>query len=264
MQPLCAIHAHQSIAMCAYYAHDLAVHEMQKRGMDIEWLKGRKKELKITDAALARALGVERSVANKVVNGKTVMNARRVDEVSSLLNVSRDELMYRAGISGTRPNSEPDRHLVAGPGRGKTTAHVDVAQNAISLKQFDLSYSMGPGTNIDDYVEEGTHEFDAELLSKLTRAPSERLFVARADGDSMFPTLLTDDLVVIDTTQKVLNLRDRIWACSIYGAGAIKRLRPAAEGKVEIISDNPSVKDELVDASDVHIVGRVIWLGRRI
>ncbi|MBB3940716.1 transcriptional regulator with XRE-family HTH domain [Novosphingobium fluoreni] len=136
--------------------------------------------------------------------------------------------------------------------------------SAVTLRSFDLSYSMGPGTNIDDYVEEGTYEFDAGMLAKLTHAPADRLFVARADGDSMFPTLLSDDLVVIDTTQRVVNLRDRIWACSIYGAGAIKRLRPAAKGKMEIISDNPAVKDDLVDAEDIHIVGRVIWLGRRI
>ncbi|AOR78630.1 hypothetical protein BES08_10890 [Novosphingobium resinovorum] len=123
---------------------------------------------------------------------------------------------------------------------------------------------MGPGTNIDDYVEEGTYKFDPDMLSRLTRAPHEKLFVARGDGDSMFPTLMNDDTVVIDTTQRVVNLRDRIWACSIHGAGAIKRLRPAADGKVEIISDNPAVKDDLVDATDIHIVGRVIWLGRRV
>jgi transcriptional regulator with XRE-family HTH domain len=136
--------------------------------------------------------------------------------------------------------------------------------NVVTLRSFDLSYAMGPGTNIDDYVEEGTYEFDAGMLSRLTHASHDRLFVARGDGDSMFPTLVNDDTVVIDTTQTALNLRDRIWACSIYGSGAIKRLRPSADGKVEVISDNPAVKDELVDAADIHIVGRVIWLGRRI
>ena len=137
-------------------------------------------------------------------------------------------------------------------------------ENVVTLRSFDLSYAMGPGTNIDDYVEEGTHEFDASLLSRLTHASFDKLFVARGEGDSMFPTLINDDLVVIDTSQTVLNLRDRIWACSIYGAGAIKRLRPIADGKVEVISDNPVLKDEIVDASELYIIGRVIWLGRRV
>ncbi|WP_240338945.1 S24 family peptidase [Novosphingobium sp. BW1] len=134
----------------------------------------------------------------------------------------------------------------------------------MTLRSFDLSYSMGPGANIDDYVEEGTYEFDANMLAKLTRAPVDRLFVARGDGDSMFPTLVNDDTVVIDTTQTVLNLQDRIWACSVYGAGAIKRLRAIAGGKVLVQSDNPNIPDQEIISDDLRIVGRVIWLGRRI
>lgn len=141
---------------------------------------------------------------------------------------------------------------------------VATSDSVVTLRMFDLSFAMGPGTNIDDYVEEGTYEFDAHMLSKLTRAPADRLFVARGDGDSMFPTLMNDDMLVIDTTQNVLNMQDRIWACSLYGAGAIKRLRSSQGGKVLVKSDNTAIDDQEVDGSDLHIVGRVIWMGRRI
>ncbi|EJL21923.1 putative transcriptional regulator [Novosphingobium sp. AP12] len=177
--------------------------------------------------------------------------------------VTLEKLLAAVGAADRVPSI-----VRAAPGAGKTKSYTEVisraAENVVTLRSFDLSYSMGPGTNIDDYVEDEEVQFDAGMLAKLTRAPAESLFVARGEGDSMFPTLLNDDTIVIDTTQKVVNLRDRIWACSIHGAGAIKRLRPSAEGKVEVISDNPAIKDDLVDAVDIHIIGRVIWLGRRV
>ncbi|OHT19936.1 S24 family peptidase [Edaphosphingomonas haloaromaticamans] len=144
------------------------------------------------------------------------------------------------------------------------TRSAHASDGAVALKQIDLSFSMGPGSNIDDYVEEGTLDFDANLLRSITRSPAERLYVAKGDGDSMFPTLINDDMVIFDTLQRQLNLQDRIWACSIHGAGAIKRLRSVGKGRVLVISDNPAVDNQEVQAEDLFIVGRVIWVGRRM
>lgn len=135
---------------------------------------------------------------------------------------------------------------------------------SITLKQLDLGLSMGNGSNLDDYVEEGEFEFDANLLRTITRSPVHRLFVARGDGDSMMPTLLDSDMVIVDTVQHELNRTDKIWAISLFGAGGIKRLRTVGPGRVEIISDNPNVPNQEVNREDLRILGRVIWVGRRI
>lgn len=134
----------------------------------------------------------------------------------------------------------------------------------VTLLQLDLSYSMGPGRSIDDYIESEPVEFDRAMLRSITRAEPARLRLARGVGDSMFPTLQTADRVMIDTTQTVLNQTDRIWAVSINGAGAIKRLRAIGGGKVLILSDNKEVPPQEVDADDLVIGGRVIWLARDI
>jgi phage repressor protein C with HTH and peptisase S24 domain len=84
------------------------------------------------------------------------------------------------------------------------------------------------------------------------------------DYSSQKATAINDDEVLIDTTQRVLNMQDRIWACAYQGAGMIKRLRAVGEQKVEIRSDNKTVGDQVVPADDLHIVGRVIWIGRRV
>jgi phage repressor protein C with HTH and peptisase S24 domain len=78
----------------------------------------------------------------------------------------------------------------------------------------------------------------------------------------MMPTLVTSDLVWIDTTQKHLNQQDRIWAVSIYGAAAIKRLRKVGNGRVLVVSDNPAIDNYEVDEGDLVIGGRVIRFAR--
>lgn len=152
------------------------------------------------------------------------------------------------------PSAVPDTPPTRGASDG---------DGAITLKRINLGFAMGDGSNLDDYVEEGTVEFDPNLLRAISQSPAHRLLVADGVGDSMQPTLLDSDLLVIDTLQTRLNMTDRIWAIALYGAGAVKRLRPAAGGKLEIISDNTLHEKQIVDAQDVRIIGRVVWSGRR-
>ncbi len=136
--------------------------------------------------------------------------------------------------------------------------------DTVELRRFDISYALGPGTNIDDYVEEGKIRFDLAWLRSITRANTDMLFVARGDGDSMAPTVINDDTVIIDTSQRELNLQDRIWAASVFGAGMIKRLRKIGRDRVQVVSDNKDVSPQDINMTDLHIVGRVVWVGRRV
>lgn len=135
-------------------------------------------------------------------------------------------------------------------------------EGTVSLKVVDLNLAMGDGGNLDDWADEESVEFDLNLLRSITRSPAARVIVVRPRGDSMFPTLLNGDWVLIDTTQRTLNLDDKIWACSVYGAGAVKRLKAIGKSKVEVRSDNPIAGNREVDAGDLVILGRVIWIGR--
>lgn len=132
-----------------------------------------------------------------------------------------------------------------------------------AVVKLDLRLPMGPGATVDDYVEEEPLEFDLAYIRSFSRTPLHRLRIAEGVGDSMFPTLLSADLVWIDTTQNQLLHSDRIYAASINGGAAIKRLRPIDGGKrVLIISDNKTVDSYEVDAKDVAIWGRVIRFTR--
>lgn len=172
-----------------------------------------------------------------------------IEEVLSLPRGHLARLVYADVLVA----QEPDQPVVRTVDRGETGAVIKI----------DLSLPMGPGATVDEYVEEEPLVFDLVYIQSFTRAPLHRLRIAQGVGDSMFPTLVSNDLVWIDTTQNELVHSDRIYAASINGGAAIKRLRPIAGGqRILVISDNKTIDAYEVDAADVQIWGRVIRFAR--
>ncbi|SDA15090.1 hypothetical protein SAMN03159340_00639 [Sphingomonas sp. NFR15] len=130
--------------------------------------------------------------------------------------------------------------------------------------RMDLSYAMGPGTDIDqDYIDGEIVQLDVSFLRRLTPSSPELIRIVNGVGDSMFPTIHDSEDLVLDLGQRTLNLQDRIWAISLFGVGAVKRLQVVGQGRIEVISDNPDVPNREVDAEDIIIVGRVVGSIRR-
>lgn len=188
-----------------------------------------------------------------------------LDEVSQLLHQPRE--LFERAIRGEEveplKRSKPEKPRRLTPDL-PIVRDISADDGMIEIKSLDLSYSMGPGTELESYIEEEPINFDPVFLRRLTRAPYSRLRLARGMGDSMLPTLLPGDVVMIDTTQQMLNMSDRVFAVALHGAAAIKRLRLAKDGQILVVSDNPNVENYLIDAEDVVIHGRVVWFAREM
>jgi len=174
------------------------------------------------------------------------------------------KLAQAAGRSIDQFIDEPWRPATSAAPDIPPTTFASADDETVEIGSLDLRFSMGPGTTIDDYIEEMPVRFALEFIRSFTRTPPARLRRAIGVGDSMLPTIHNSDAVWIDTTQTMLNLNDRIWAVSLFGAAAIKRLRPIGKGKVLVISDNPDIPNQEVDQEDLIIGGRVIRLERDI
>lgn len=186
---------------------------------------------------LARALNLEENKISKVRSGERQFKVGEVSRARKWLE--------------TRPQaSEIPPTIASGSGE------------IVEITQIDLSLAMGNGTLIDGYIEEMPVQFDLGYIRSFTKAQPSALRIAHGVGESMYPTLLSNDMVWIDTSQRNLTLNDRIWAVSIHGAAAIKRLRTIGHGRILVISDNPVVPDQEVDAKDISIAGRVIRFAR--
>lgn len=136
--------------------------------------------------------------------------------------------------------------------------------NMMQLRDVDLAYGMG-GTFIDDLsVVEVFQHLPADWVRQFTRAPADQLFLCRGIGDSMMPTLLDSDLLLVDQSQDTLKQSDRIWVLTVGDVGMVKRVRVMADGNLAILSDNASVPEMIAVDGEARLVGRVVAVIRKL
>lgn len=102
------------------------------------------------------------------------------------------------------------------------------------------------------------------VAGTLDRDPAQ-LVVVEVAGDSMAPTLNEDDTLLVDRTAH--QLTDGIYVLDIHDRMMVKRVQMLADGSVRLMSDNPAYSAEEVRDQELEhlvVVGRVVWIGRRI
>lgn len=134
------------------------------------------------------------------------------------------------------------------------------------VEEIDLSLGMG-ATYLDQHVKperKGLVPFRASWLRDMFKGPLTALKVVRGSGDSMQPTIHDGDFVLIDTSRKAIDEQDVVWAVSYGELGMIRRLRQMPNGGVLLMPDNPVVRPAEAYDGELHVLGRVIWIGRRM
>ena len=93
----------------------------------------------------------------------------------------------------------------------------------------------------------------------------EKMSLISVSGDSMYPTLMAGDLVLINHNQNHLDPQGGLYAIALGDVILIKRLQMLyPSGKVRITSDNQKYDSFDLLQEDVKINGRVIWFGREL
>lgn len=200
-----------------------------------------------TPKALARTAGLGETVVRDILQGMTKdVKLGTVEKLAKVLGLGIADLLPDAlGGGGTQSDHPPVRTVDA----GETAA----------VMRMDLSYAMGDGTNLDEsYIEGEPVVFDISFLRRLTPSSPNLLRIVNGIGDSMQPTIHDREDLILDLGQRTLNLQDRIWAISLLGAGAVKRLQAVSKERVLVISDNPDVPDREYSVEDITIVGRIV------
>lgn len=137
----------------------------------------------------------------------------------------------------------------------------------VYIRQLDIRYALGDGSAIERARSATLIPFNLGFIRGLSRAPTEKLFIATGFGDSMEPVLMKHDLVLIDTNETQLTLGDTLWAIEYADAGYIKWVRAVVrDGKrrLLILSANDRYPPEEADPRDVRIIGKVAWIARQM
>jgi hypothetical protein len=132
------------------------------------------------------------------------------------------------------------------------------------VPRLRLGASAGPGATAEAEERNGAIAFESRWLRRLTSQP-DSLSIIQVAGDSMEPTLFDGDDILVDTSDAGDRLRDGIYVIRMDDALLVKRIALSPGRQISVRSDNsayPAWED--LDLSTLHIVGRVIWIGRRI
>ncbi|HEX8224553.1 MAG TPA: S24 family peptidase [Allosphingosinicella sp.] len=146
-------------------------------------------------------------------------------------------------------------------------ARVMADEGMVSIPRLDVGASAGPGALDPEERRLGRIGFDSAWLRRLGLGGGGpgRLSVIRVDGDSMSPTLSDGDEILVDREDGAGRLRDGIYVLRVEEALVVKRLAVGPGGRLSVRSDNdayPGWPD--IEPGAVDVVGRVVWVGRRL
>ena len=216
-----------------------------------ERLRARIRQLGMNVAEVAREAGVNRSFVYDILRGRSqVPNLDKLTRIAAVVKVELEWLLSgKGGLEGDDPITE------------------DYHNDFVAIQYAAARPSMGGGAIAEDEDRVGRdfHFRRAWIRDRLKAAPS-LLRVMTVQGDSMIPTLVDGDVILVDMNQRnpippgIFVLHD--------GLGLVaKRLEhvPFSDPpRVRIISDNRQYSPYECTAEEVNIVGRVRWYGREM
>lgn len=154
---------------------------------------------------------------------------------------------------------------VAPPSEEDPTERVHAGRPGLAFSKVPKANSkLSAGGGI--FPEEGTtgedFAFRLDWLHQVATSP-RNVILLDVDGDSMAPTLLPGDTILVDLGRTQLR-GGHIYAIAIGEVVQIKRLQWLAPDKIRVIADNPAYYTHDIHPSEIRIIGQAIWYGRTL
>jgi transcriptional regulator with XRE-family HTH domain len=215
-------------------------------------VKGRRKDLKLTQEQLAKAAGLSQADVSKIERGE-IQQPAKVPQLARALQC--DAIWLSEG--GDQPDTDGAiAHRVA----EQPTQYLPGFE-PLSITLLSTGGSMGLGSEQHDEVVIGRLTVSPHWAVKTLKPTKlENLRFIHGYGDSMEPTFSDGDILLVDTGIRSCDV-DGVYVLEANQRLFIKRVTERFDGVHEITSDNPSVKTvQALDGSQqVDILGRVIW-----
>ena len=153
------------------------------------------------------------------------------------------------------------------PGKAASRRRTGPPQGYVAVPEIDVRASAGPGAWNDEFEQTRRMWLFADpLIRHEFRARPEDLRMITVDGDSMEPLLSSGDRVLIDVSQRVPVPPGVfvIWDGMGLVAKRIEHVPHSDPPKVVIKSLNPEYASYERTAGEIRVVGRAVWVARRL
>jgi SOS-response transcriptional repressor LexA len=254
------------------------------------WLAPFLKTAGVSQEALAEDMGKSRATVNRIANGHTKLTPQIAKDIArSLSKIGRatftSKVILEAGADALEDPQRvsddqwdpaaPDGDIQDVQADGVSTLRPYRGKLAGASPDIDVSAGAGPGgMPLPASIDSGGVVYSADavrgeillppyLLSEFTRATAARIHWVAVRGDSMTPTLLPGERVMVDTTDTAIGQGGVFVLRDPDGEVLVKRLRKLKGGEIEVVSDNDRQGNAVHAANDISIIGRVVGrLGR--
>lgn len=188
---------------------------------------------------LADELGISNVSIYKWLDGKTEPRGENLKKLCDYFHVTPAQILY-------------------GDGNDPRAQSIKIDMNRISIPLLDIEACCGIDNTVPSYIPvikmiDVDESFYRQYLSG---ANKNSLHIVHAIGDSMMPTILDGQPVIIDTSDNRIT-RDGIYAFVFQQGLFLKRVQ-CEPTRIKLLSDNKNYDPIVVEGQDsLNIVGRV-------
>jgi len=136
----------------------------------------------------------------------------------------------------------------------------------VEVASYDITVAAGAGTYVDGEAAAVSFGFDPRWLQRIAHGRPDQLSIVTVTGDSMAPTLMDSEDILVDASENTARVRDGIYVLRRDDLLVVKRLAlsPASK-RITVSSDNPAYPSwPDCKPETLSIIGRVIWAARRV
>lgn len=209
-------------------------------GMERKGLKQARKRANLTQDAIAERMGVSVPQISRWETGKDGIPSQRLPALTKAYEASLDELLSPDDV----PETEDQRSVM-----------IEALPTAVGLG--------GGGTGEGDYR---SVAFSRALVEDELRASPDDLLAIEVEGDSMKPEFVSGDRLLIDKRKTSIAQPGAfcLWDGDGYVVKFLERVYGSEPPKIRVHSENPRYHPVERLAEELSVMGRVIWLSRRL
>jgi transcriptional regulator with XRE-family HTH domain len=200
-------------------------------------IKEKREEQRISQNELGKRVGLSQQQINRIENDGNIP-LKHIPAFARVLNIPLTDLL---------PDSFKLIKFSPAP-----------SSDCITVDVLDARACCGDG--VENFKENviGLWQMPKTEFQTITFANPEAVKMLRVFGDSMEPTLKDGDWVLVDTSRNAVD-SDGMFLIRMTSGLAVKRIQNTIGSDIVIKSDNSKYDNITASASDVYVVGKVIY-----
>jgi transcriptional regulator with XRE-family HTH domain len=218
---------------------------------------------------LVRLSGISKQQLSRLENGLIRLRLDHLKPFAGPLGYTPEQILLWGRYPGT--GGVASSHVESSDVLREDAAHEELGLAPGQVPELDTRAGLGGGgLPAREVRKEGRHAdplkaegwlFPASFVREQLHTSAARLLVLDTTGDSMAPTIMSGERVIVDTGHKtptpdgLYAIRDTFQCIVVKRLQVLRSSRPT---RVRVISDNPNHPGEEAPLGELEIVGKVL------